>query len=588
MIKKKYVLLLVCMFLFVAIGGEVNAKKPSAAVGGTAVIGCTDLVAAFSYLNTTLTTISLVPAGTDFRQGITDPMPEHCVVSGKMNERVSPVDGKTYAIGFQMRLPTEWNGRFFYQGNGGTDGSVVAAYGNILGGGATSNGLLKGFAVISSDAGHSNAPGDPLAGAAFGVDPQTRLDYGYNAVAQLTPMAKNLIKTYYGKLPDKSYIVGSSNGGRHAMVAASRYAKLYDGFLAGAPGFNLPKAAVAQLWGVQQYAPISDWNPVTERPDISTSFVLKDTALVSDKIIEKCDILDGVEDDMVSDPIACQSVFDIDIDVPTCTGPATHDGTCLSLAQKSVLASVHAGAKNSEGEALYTNFLWDPGIRANGWRSWKFSNSITNRDPVAVGFIFMTPPEDPTVLTGLGTTLLDYALNWPGAAAGFDVDRDAPKIYAKNRTYRESAMSFMTPPDLDMKQLWAKGGKLIVVHGAADPVFSVADTVNWYEALSDRYKKRTSDFARLFIVPGMSHSSGGPACDQFDLVDALVNWAEEGIEPDAITAKARGTGANVVNNEVPSTWASNRTRPLCAYPSVPKYNGTGSIEDAANYSCVTP
>lgn len=249
MMKNKYLLILVCAVLFVAIGGEVNAKKPSAAVGGSAVIGCADLLVAFSYPNTSLTSISLVPGGTDERPGITDRMPEHCVVNGKMNERVSPVDGKTYAIGFQMRLPTEWNGRFFYQGNGGTDGSVTAAYGNILGGGPTSNGLLKGFAVISSDAGHNDDRSSPVSGGVFGIDPQARLDYGYNAVGQLTPMAKKLVKTYYGKMPDKSYIVGSSNGGRHTMVAASRFADQYDGYLAGAPGFNLPKAAVAQLWG---------------------------------------------------------------------------------------------------------------------------------------------------------------------------------------------------------------------------------------------------------------------------------------------------------------------------------------------------
>lgn len=582
---KKYVLFLVCLFLFVANVGEVNAKNPSAAVGGNPVTVCTSLTAAFNYPSTTLTSVTLALAGSVVVSGI-GLMPEHCIVKGKMDERVSPVDGKTYAIAFEMRLPTDWNGRFFYQGNGGTDGSVVTAFGNILGGGPTSNGLLKGFAVISSDAGHSNVPGDPLAGAQFGIDPQARLDYGYNAVAQLTPMAKNLIETYYGKLPDKSYIVGSSNGGRHAMVAASRYAKLYDGFLAGAPGFNLPKAAVAQLWGVQQYAPISDMG-ANGRPNISTSFTAKDTALVSDSILAACDALDGVVDKMVSDPLACQSVFDLD-NVPECEGTEPHDGSCLSRRQKDVLANVHEGARNSQGQALYTNFIWDPGIRSSGWRTWKFVNSTTNRDPVAVGFIFTTPPQDPTILNGTGTTLLDYALNWPGAGAGFDVDADAPKIYATNATYTESAMSFMTPPDLDMKQLWAKGGKLIVVHGAADPVFSVTDTVNWYEAFSARYKKRTTDFARLFIVPGMSHSSGGPACDQFDLVDALVKWVEEGIAPDAITAKARGTGANVVNSEVPATWAPNRTRPLCTYPSVPIYNGSGNVELAASFSCVTP
>ena len=199
--NKKYVLFLVCMFLFVAIGGEVNAKKPSMAVGGTPAIECASLAAAFNYLGTTLTSVSLAAAGSVSAPGI-GPMPEHCVVKGKMNERVSPVDEKIYAIGFEMRLPTNWNGRFFYQGNGGTDGMVSTAYGGILGGGPTSNGLLKGFAVISSDAGHAMET-TPIGGGVFGVDPQARLDYGYNAVAQLTPMAKNLIKTYYGKRPDK-------------------------------------------------------------------------------------------------------------------------------------------------------------------------------------------------------------------------------------------------------------------------------------------------------------------------------------------------------------------------------------------------
>jgi feruloyl esterase len=164
------------------------------------------------------------------------------------------------------------------------------------------------------------------------------------------------------------------------------------------------------------------------------------------------------------------------------------------------------------------------------------------------------------------------------------VDRDAPKIHDTDDTYTESAMSFMTPPDPLMKRLRAKRGKLIVVHGASDPVFSVADTVRWYDNLRARYRKRTKRFARLFIVPGMGHSRGGPACDQYDLVDALVNWVELGIKPDAITAKARGGD----NTEVPAAWNPERTRPLCAYPAVPVYNGSGDVENASNWSCAAP
>lgn len=574
-----------------------SRNHPMQAVGGAPVISSAQLISVFSYPNTTITSVTFKTAGAVSVAGI-GPMPEHVIVVGKMNERVSPVDRKTYAIGFEMRLPTNWNGRFLYQANGGTDGMVSSAYGGVLGGGPTTNGLLKGFAVISSDAGHASEPG-VIGGGLFGIDPQARLDYGYNAVAQLTPMAKALIKAYYGKFPDRSYLAGCSNGGRHAMVAASRYPDQYDGILAGSPGFNLPKAAVAQLWGVQQYAQISAMG-ANGRPDIQTSFTyvqdpdpaktVNDLAIVADKVLARCDALDGVVDNMVSDPVGCQSVFDIKADVPTCTGAPDHK-TCLTYGQKAVLAAVHRGAVNSQGDMLYTNFLWDVGIRSTGWRSWKFSSSITNRDPLAVGFIFSTPPEDPAVLTGTGTTLFDYASNWDGGeiggqkTAGFDPDWDAPKIYATNDTYTESAMSFMTPPDLLMKKLRPNNTKLIVFHGAADPVFSVADTINWYEKFLEYYGQAALDYGRFFIVPGMSHCSGGPACDQFDFVDALVKWVEQGTPPDSVVAKARGTGANVANGEVPAAWSPARTRPLCPYPSVAVYNGTGSLEDASSFTC---
>lgn len=190
------------------------------------------LSAAFSYPYTTLTSVTPQAAGpvTLGTPPITYDLPDHCVVKGDMNRRTGPIGGKSYAIGFEMRLPSNWNGRFLYQANGGIDGSVVAAYGTDLGGGPKSNALIRGFAVISSDAGHK--PPAPF----FGIDPQARIDYGYNAVAQLTPMAKSRIKTYYDKKPDKSYLYGCSNGGRHAMVATSRYADQYDGILLSSLG----------------------------------------------------------------------------------------------------------------------------------------------------------------------------------------------------------------------------------------------------------------------------------------------------------------------------------------------------------------
>ena len=562
--KKKSVLLLFCMFLFVAIAGEVNAKHDATG------IGCTDLQAAFSYPNTTLTSAIPQAAGPVTSGGIVYNLPNHCVVTGKMNDRVGPIDGRPYAIKFEMRLPTNWNGRFLYQANGGIDGSVVPAYGVDLGGGPVSTGLIRGFAVISSDAGHTSDGGQ------FGIDPQARLDYGYNAVAQLTPMAKRLIKTYYGKKPDKSYLYGCSNGGRHAMVAASRYADEYDGILAGNPGFNLPKAAVSQIWGAQQYYTLTA--PSTNLGD---SFTPAEFSLVGNAILTKCDGLDGLVDNMVTNPLACQAVFHLDKDVQTCSG--ARNGTCLTAAQKTVLANIMAGAKNSHGHSLYANFLWDPGIKGSNWSFWEFFAS-TVLDPGAVAFIFTTPPDyppqDPADFNG---TL--YTLNLDGH--GFNTDVDAPKIFATSRPYTKSSMSFMTPPDLTMRGLFAHHSKLLVFHGTADAVFAVADTIKWYEDFEDTWGWWAKTAARLFLVPQMNHCGGGPSCDQFDMLDALVKWVEHGRAPDFIVAKARGAGANAVNPEVPPTWAPDRTRLLCPYPKVAKYIGRGSIEDAANFRCVS-
>ena len=231
-----------------ACGGSSNTTSSalpqlSAATPATLIGGCAALAAKLSFANTSFTSVTDVPAGTLKVAGKS--IAEHCLIEGQMNQRVSAVDGKTYAIGFEMRLPIAWNGRFFYQANGGLDGNVVKATGEIGGGGPLNDALNMGFAVISSDAGHASAQ-NPL----FGLDPQARIDYGYNAVATLTPMAKQTIKTAYGKAPDRSYFDGCSNGGRHAMVAAARSSAQYDGIIAGDPGFHLPKAA--QFSAVEQ------------------------------------------------------------------------------------------------------------------------------------------------------------------------------------------------------------------------------------------------------------------------------------------------------------------------------------------------
>ncbi len=233
--------------------------------------------------------------------------PRHCILTGKVNERVG-VDGHTYAIQFEIRLPETWNGRFLHQVNGGNDGVVVPALGDkadgLVGDGVTP--LARGFAVLSSNSGHSgadpaNKPLGLAAGAAFGLDPQARRDYGYAADMTLAPIAKAIIAAHYGRKPDYSYIAGCSNGGRHAMVAADRMPEAYDGFLVGNPGFNLPRAAVQHAWDIQALSKAD--------PDTRKSITRDDAKLISSKIIEACDALDGVKDGLTSNLRACQKTL---------------------------------------------------------------------------------------------------------------------------------------------------------------------------------------------------------------------------------------------------------------------------------------
>ena len=535
------------------------AQASPAALAGN----CGDLASRISFANTTITAANSIPAGSLTVAG--SPVAAHCQVTGRMYERTSAVDGKNYAIGFEMRLPLEWNGRFFYQANGGIDGSVGTAAGPVGGGGPLSNALKQGFAVISSDAGHAGSMGPT-----FGYDPQARLDYGYQAVGKLTPMAKSAIQSAYGKAPDRSYIGGCSNGGRHTMVAAARYAEQYDGFLVGNPGFRLPLAAIANMKGAQTYAALA-----STPGDISTGFTAAERTLVSNAVLAKCDALDGATDGLVQDTKACQAAFDLNRDVPTCSG--ARDGSCLSAPQKTSIAQLFAGATTSSGAKIYSSFPYDASLGTPGWAVWKFNNSL-QLDPGAVGMIWQAPPEDLATFNGS-----NFALTG-------SVDAMLAKVNATTALYTESAMSFMTPPNpTNLGTLKNRGAKMVVYHGTNDPIFSSDDTQNWYDGLAAANSGSAGNFARLFRVPGMNHCSGGMSTDQFDMLTPLVNWVEKGQAPDSVTATARGAGnAGGVNADVPAAWAANRTRPLCPYPQVARYKGSGSLEDAANFTCAAP
>jgi pimeloyl-ACP methyl ester carboxylesterase len=507
-----------------------------------------------------------------------DGLPKHCIVSGDVNERTG-ADGKHYAIGFEMRLPVEWNGRFLHQVNGGNDGVVLAAIGgqpNAL----ASGGLLalaRGFAVLSSDSGHSgddpaNKPLGLAAGAAFGLDPQARRDYGYAADMTLAPIAKAIITAHYGRKPDFSYMFGCSNGGRHTMVAAERMPEAYDGFLVGDPGFDLPRAAIQHAWDAQAF--------IKANPDIRQSITKDDAELVSHKIIQVCDKLDGLEDGLTSNLAACQKAFDFDSLV--CAPGATAD--CLPKAKVEALKMSFAGPKNSKGEALYSDWPVDGGVGTGNWRTWKIESPIApwNHYPIiatmgaaSLDYIFTTPP---TPVQGSNDALMKALLD-------FNFDTDAPKIFARTDAYPDSAMEFMAPPGVDDPKLAAfreARRKMMIYHGQADPVFSINDTIRWFEKLKANMNGQADASVRLFAVPGLTHCEGGLALEKFDALTALTDWVEKGKAPERIIASV-----NPANKEIPATWSPSRTRPLCPWPKYAKYEG-GDPESAASFACSNP
>ncbi len=502
---------------------------------------------------------------------IGDFLPAHCVVQGSLNSRtgkafatdattraVSIVDAP-YSINFELRLPKDWNGRFYFQGGSGLDGVVsqaIGAYNGALGGAA--NALSRGYAVVSTDAGHQSAG---VFDGSFGADQQARLDYAYNAVDKVTVTAKDILNRYYGKAADKSYFVGCSNGGRQAMLASQRFPAHFDGIVAGDPGFNLTNAANNQVTDMQALAatlPAGAVGPFG--PDLAKAFSPADSALISAAIVNKCDVKgrDPVKDGIVGDAEACD--FNPVADIPTCV--AGNDGTCLSAAQKTALQSMTAGGKTSQGVALYNDYFYDAGVATAAWNLWKTDGIPVTLSPtltVSVGLNILSAPES---VGKVFSTPANPSFN----PFTFNADTDAVKTAEFGKVFNATST--------DLSAYKARGGKLLIYHGNSDPVFSSKDTIRYYKSLATANGGDASGFARLFLVPGMAHCSGGPATDGFDPLTAIQDWVEKGAAPDTLLAKAGAA----------TPWPG-RTRPLCSYPKVAVYQGTGSLEDAVSFAC---
>lgn len=497
---------------------------------------------------TTITSASYSEAGTG--PGPNAPaLPAHCVVRGAIAPRTG-VDGKTYETRFELRLPTGWTGRFFYQGGGGNDGSVAAALGRNTG---SFNGLAlaRGFAVVTTDAGHQGG------GPEFGLDPVARIDHAYAAHERTAAAARALMARYYGRPQERSYFIGCSGGGRQGMMFAQRYPDYFDGIVVCAPAMSVSSGAtIAAAWDTITFNAIAPSAPGGGRI-LSQALSPDDLDLIASRVLAACDGNDGVVDGMVQRADMCR----FDPASLRCAGGRA--ATCLSTEQVAALGRVFDGPRDSTGRRLYVGQPWDPGIAAPGWRQWKLGTSATSTPNAAntalmagaLAHEFLTPP-DPSF-----------------SIFNFDFDRDPARMEA-------FSLEYDTFRDATLAGFRKRGGKLLIFHGTADGIFSALESVDYYQRLSvnNGGVAATREWARLFLIPGMNHCAGGPATDSYDGLSAIVDWVEKGAAPDRVTASA-----------LPSNrYFPNRTRPLCPYPSYARYTGEGNVEDATSFRCAQP
>ncbi|WP_081803413.1 tannase/feruloyl esterase family alpha/beta hydrolase [Halotalea alkalilenta] len=474
-------------------------------------------------------------------------MPAQCLVTGTLQPRQGV--GGDYGIGFELRMPLEWNGNFLYQGGGGLNGIVSQAIGAVPVSGSTSlPALSRGFAVISTDSGHQ---GESNADASFGVDQQARLDFGYAAIGKVHDLALELIDAFYAKAPSHSYFMGCSNGGREAMMAAQRFPLNFDGIVAGNPGFRMSHAAIGEAWSTRQLSQIAPRDG-DGQPILSAALTSKDMSLIGDKVLAQCDAADGLEDGQIDAMKACS------FDPATLACPAEkHDG-CLSQAQVGALKEVFDGAHDSSGGQLYASWPWDAGLAGDNWRSWVLGTSTT-AEPDALNAVigtsslahyFITPPQPDLKLSSL------------------DFDTIAEQV-AQTAAINDATST-------QYASFEHRGGKLLVFHGNSDPVFSANDLRSYWDGLVQDNGGRdpVAEWARLFIVPGMTHCGGGPALDDFDPLAAIQAWVEQDQAPAHLIAQ----GASF----------PGRSRPICPYPEEARFTGTGDPQDAANFACRLP
>jgi len=393
--------------------------------------------------------------------------------------------------------------------------------------GAMAAALRRGYATASTDTGHVGGTGSFVPG-----HPEKLVDYGYRSVHEMTVQGKAIIAAFYGNGPRLSYWNGCSTGGRQALTEAQRFPTDFDGIIAGAPGNYRTHHAFGQIWPA--HAALKD--PASYIPKAKYEVIHK-------AAIQACDALDGLKDGLLDDPRRCQ----FDPKVLACKNGDAPD--CLTPQQVETARKIYAAATNPRtGKAIFPPFTRGSEL---GWGS-----TAGGPDPYSTAVdhfkyvVFQNP-------------------NWDWRTLNFDSDVDLSDK-------RDNGLVNALDPHLE--KFFGHGGRLLMYHGWSDQLIAPENTVTYYKNVADTLGgvSKIQNSMRLFMVPGMAHCGGGDGPNTFDTVSALEQWVEKGKAPDQLLASHMTSGK------------IDRTRPLCPYPEIAHYKGSGSIADAANFECKAP
>ncbi len=459
-----------------------------------------------------------------------DSAPEHC----RVGVLVQP------DINIQVNLPARWNGRLYMFGNGGFAGESFETAGRAAN---RARGLKAGFATAATDTGHS-AQREP--GGTFAVNRQKLIDFGFRSLHITAVTAKRLIAAYYSDPLAKAYFDGCSTGGRQALILAQRFPADFDGIIAGAPTLAYTAGQLSRI----------DW----KHGLAANPFPASKLNLLSARAYEQCDAKDGLKDGVIDNPHRCD--FRPARDLPRCEGDSDR-ADCFTPNQIAAVERLYAD-RTRQGKRYFPG--WPVGSEVagpNGQSAWigqhiDGPNGQSAWNVYAGGFL--------RFILGPGTPLA--GLNEADAIQKFDIQKDHENL--------AFAHEVLDATDPDLTAFRRRGGKLLMYFGWADPQLNPRVALEYYEEVTAKLGPSTPEFARLFMVPGMFHCGGGIGTSTFDTATPLVRWVEQGVAPASIPA------ARVVGGK------TDRTRPLCPWPEVAQYNGTGSIDDAANFTCRNP